>query len=283
MLDPHEEIVVFAVGVSKDGKLGKLSYEKFTTKSPELTGTGNVNLEFLGATINTLEYKVTLTDGAKKVRIGAFDGVSWSKVKDDLDWVFYDENNRGSWQEFNADQLAKTDGKVTIYTTSANTNYYIRAVAIDALGNVSPVREFPNQTTLKEEEIKPMDFTLGKGEATIKVINEKSNFYPADKLWDVELTYSVTKGANTVEVYKIMCSAMKDDPAAILKDITERYPTANRLPSPIQFDTEYLQTAMEDYDASWGGSILVIVTKDTDGNYKIADYYVARADKSVTE
>lgn len=292
MFDPHEEVVVFAVGVSKDGKLGKLSYEKFTTKSPELTGTGSANLEFLGATINTLEYKVTLTDGAKKVRIGAFDGVSWSKVKDDLDWVFYDENNRGSWQEFNADQLAKTDGKVTIYTTSANTNYYIRAVAIDALGNVSPVQEFPNQTTAKEEEVEKIDFSLGKGEAKINVIKEETFFEPGNPNWGtkddwtLDLTYTVTKGANTEIVYRRILQETKDTPEAIKAAVEDIYQTPDDFSTYSEikeFDVERQETSMADYDANWGGSILVLITKDTDGNYKIADYYVAKPDHSVKE
>lgn len=285
MFDPHEEVVVFAVGVSKDGKLGKLCYEKFMTKSPELTGTGRVELEFQGATINTLDYKVTLLDGATKVRIAALQSLN------DLEWIFYDENNRGTWQEFTADQLAKTGGKVSIYALP-NTTYYIRAAAIDALGNVSPVQAFPDQTTAKEPEVEKIDFSLGKGEAKINVVKEETFFEPGNPNWGtkddwtLDLTYTVTKGANTEIVYRRILQETKDTPEAIKAAVEDIYQTPDDFSTYSEikeFDVERQETSMADYDANWGGSILVLITKDTDGNYKIADYYVAKPDHSVKE
>lgn len=290
MLDPHEEIVVFAVGVSKDGKLGKLAYEKFMTKSPVLEGNGHVELEFQSATVNSLSYKVTLSNGAKKVRIGAYDGSTWYKVMDDLDWVFYDENNRGSWQEFTEAELTAAGGIVEIAAPYANTSYKIRAVTIDALGNVSPVQEFPDQTTAKEAEVEKIDFSLGKGEATINVVKEETFFEPGNPAWGtgdnwtLDLTYTVTKGANTEIVYRRILQDTKETPEAIRAAVEDIYQTPDDFSTYSEikeFGVERQETSMADYDASWGGSILVLITKDKDGNYKIADYYVAKPDHSI--
>lgn len=271
--DPNTEFIIYAIPITADGKVGKLCYKSFRTELPAFEGTGSVDIEFESATANTLTYSVWPSDNAKAVRI-----VHENKFllrENEIPIYFYTETNP-RYVEYTMEELNKMNFTVTFENLQPDNVHFIRAVTVDADGKMSPIQSFPDQRTLPEGggEITEIDFSKGKGEVTFTVVKEDQ--IVEDDFVSIDLTYKVEKGANTVEAYKVILSDIKDDMDQIEAACKSRL-DPNDLPTPITFGAELTQTSMVTYDAYWGGSAIAIVTKDTDGNFKIAYVYFAKA------
>lgn len=276
ILDPNMEVVVYAIPITADGKLGKLCYERFKTDLPAFDGAGSLALEFKEATIGSLTFNATLTD-AKSVRILCVPVDFFSVYEKNLEMTMYDPINRNVWKEFTAAEISAAGNTVTFERLLEDTEYVLRAVTIDAQDKISPVQSFPNAKTLKEggEVETGVDFSKGKGQITFNIISEERT---SDEYGSyIDLTYSVTKGANTVAAYRIPISEiMLNDMAAVEEECKGWFSDPDFLPKELEFDTEITQGSMSASDPDYGGSALAIVTKDTDGNFKIAYVYFAK-------
>ncbi len=276
ILEPGQQVVAYAIPITADGKVGKLCYENFTIGRPEFKGAGNLALSLQSATSSSLILKADLTD-AVSARILCVPSYFFeANYKDRLEILMYYEENSKIWKEYTAAEIAAAGNTLTFDNLLEETPYTLRAVTVDAQGLISPIQEYPDMSTLKGggEEETTIDFSKGKGEATLKVVKEDRAPYPDGDALD--LTYMVEKGANTVEAYQHFLSGIKNTPEAVEEDCKEWFTPsdANR----IEFGTEIFKEWVETYfDSGWqiyGGGI-AIITKDTDGNYKIADYYFA--------
>lgn len=276
--NPNTEFIVYAIPITADGKVGKLCYEKFTTTLPAFDGTGRVDMTFQTATANSLTYKVALS-GAQSVRILHVPSYFFPNYKDNLEMLMYDKANSKVWTEYTAAELTAADNTITFENLLAETTYVLRTVTLDANGRISPVQEFPDQATLAdggsgEAEI---DFSKGTGEITFNIISETSK-QDGDGNWMVDMSFSVTKGANTAEAYIIPLSDIMDN-AADVEASCKSFMDPTDLPAPLVFGQTYERTDLFDYDKTWGGSGIAIVTRDNAGNFRVAHYYIAKATK----
>lgn len=286
VFEPKTEIYVYAIPVTADGKLGKLCYQKFTSGIPQLTGTGTVNVMFMKEDPHgQFQFYVELDNNATSTRIIVVDENNHGMIAQDLDWVFSDPKQNYWWTEYSAEDLKKTDGVITMPAIYEDKKYHVYAVAITADNQISPVKQFDDVKSEPAPVVTTIDYSLGKGEATINVISEQTYYTPGDnwspEMWDVDLTYRITKGANTKTVYRILSTDTLDDKEEILAAINEHYSEISDYKnlSPVTtFDTDLTQAYAPVYDNQWGGTAIILVTVDTDGNYAIADYYVIKGD-----
>lgn len=276
--DPNTEFIIYAIPITADGKVGKLCYEKFTTTLPAFDGTGRIDMTFQTATINSLTYKVAL-NGAESVRILNVPDYFFSNYEKNLEMIMYDKANSKVWTEYTKAELAAAGNTLTFENLLTETKYVLRAVTIDANGKISPVQSFPDQSTLAdggsgETEI---DFSKGTGEITFNILSETSK-QDGDGNWMVDMSFSVTKGANTAEAYIIPLSDIMDN-AADVEASCKSFMDPTDLPTALVFGQTYERTDLFDYDNTWGGSGVAIVTKDNAGNFRVAHYYIAKATK----
>lgn len=296
-LEPNTDVYVYAIGVTADGKLGKLCYEKLTSASPELDGKGGVNVEFVNEEpLGTLNFKVTLTDGATSARVMVVDKNNYSMVSGDLEWVFTDEAQDYRWTEVTVADLEASKGIVSFPALYPSTTYYVHAVAITDDGAVSPVKDFATVKSEAEPEPEKIDYSLGKGKATIENAKEQTYYVPSDgwapESWEVDLTYNISKGENTDKVYKVLIREMTLDindeeqgMADVKAYIEEKYPTEEDYEylSPVEdFTQVFTQQYCPTYDSYYGGTVIALVTVDADGNYSVADYHVVIGDTDST-
>ncbi len=290
-MKPDTEFIVYAIPIDKEGKIGKVVYQKVKTAAPVFDGAGEItNVSFPDQqTSERLPVEITVNDEVEFVRI------LWDMGKGpgslDLNWVMSDEDSRDvNWHEYAVADLAslKTDeGGLRI--TSPGYDYYLRAVTVDKNGKLSEVIDLvekagkgTNGIKTKEEEIiqSTTDWT-GNGALTLSLEGTGTTdegMYTAD--------LKVTKGNNTKRVYMVKWAgeAQPGDIDDFVKTLSffdtfdpEATPTVGAVTVVLDAsDSEKTTTEefMDEYSASWGGDARIYVTLDNDGKLSIADWYI---------
>lgn len=178
---PESDIYVYAIAITADGKLGKLSYSKFTTKAPELKGDGTVKLTFVNEDpLGVLNFTLELENGATGARVMVMDETNFKSlnIAANLEWIFSDAGQGDYWTEYTAADLAEKDNKIMLPANYPGVKYHVYAAAINPDGNVSPYQKFDDITSLTEPVKEGIDYSLGTGEATITVIKEETFYTP---------------------------------------------------------------------------------------------------------
>lgn len=290
-MKPDTEFIVYAIPIDKEGKIGKVVYQKVRTAAPVFDGAGEITaVDFPEQqTPERLPVKITVNDEVEFVRI------LWDMGKGpgslDLNWVMSDEDSRDvNWHEYAVADLAslKTDeGGLRI--TSPGYDYYLRAVTVDKNGKLSEVIDLvekagkgTNGIKTKEEEViqSTTDWT-GNGALTLSLEGTGTTdegMYTAD--------LKVTKGNNTKRVYMVKWAgeAQPGDIDDFVKTLSffdtfdpEATPTVGAVTVVLNAsDSEKTTTEefMDEYSASWGGDARIYVTLDNDGKLSIADWYI---------
>lgn len=295
-MEPTWPIYIYAVAIDENGQMGELCYEKFSTQTPVLDGTATVDLEFVKAEENSLEFKVTLSEDASAIRLMA---TTKSLKEADVQWTFVDPELSYEYIQKAAYEVKYSN--LVVENLNPGTTYSIYAVAVGRDGKISPVKEFTKQKTKEEVIPEPIDFSLGTGEAKLVKVSAITYYSPADiyspEAWSVDYTYKVETGANTVNVYLIkMQDALSTvsekgedgkwhDRKETIEDsvlrMCETDVEMRERTKFTEFGVEKTEQYMQDHDETWGGSAIILVTEDADGHFKIADYYVAVADHNV--
>lgn len=290
-MKPDTEFIVYAIPIDKEGKIGKVVYQKVKTAAPVFDGAGVITaVDFPEQqTPERLPVEITVNDEVEFVRI------LWDMGKGpgslDLNWVMSDEDSRDvNWHEYAVADLAslKTDeGGLRI--TSPGYDYYLRAVTVDKNGKLSEVIDLvekagkgTNGIKTKEEEViqSTTDWT-GNGALTLSVEGTgmtDAGMYTAD--------LKVTKGNNTKRVYMVKWAG-EAQPGGIddfVKTLSffdtfdpEATPTVGAVTVVLDAsDSEKTTTEefMDEYSASWGGDARIYVTLDNAGKLSIADWYI---------
>ena len=290
-MKPDTEFIVYAIPIDKEGKIGKVVYQKVKTAAPVFDGAGEItNVSFPDQqTSERLPVDITVNDEVEFVRI------LWDMGKGpgslDLNWVMSDEDSRDvNWHEYAVADLAslKTDeGGLRI--TSPGYDYYLRAVTVDKNGKLSEVIDLvekagrgTNGIKTKEEEViqSTTDWT-GNGALTLSLEGTgmtDAGMYTAD--------LKVTKGNNTKRVYMVKWAgeAQPGDIDDFVKTLSffetfdpEATPTVGAVTVVLDAsDSEKTTTEefMDEYSASWGGDARIYVTLANDGKLSIADWYI---------
>lgn len=290
-MKPDTEFIVYAIPIDKEGKIGKVVYQKVRTAAPVFDGAGEITaVDFPEQqTPERLPVEITVNDEVEFVRI------LWDMGKGpgslDLNWIMSDEDSRDvNWYEYAVADLASLntdEGGLRI--TSPGYDYYLRAVTVDKNGKLSEVIDLvekagkgTNGIKTKEEEViqSTTDWT-GNGALTLSLEGTGTT---DDGMYTADL--KVTKGNNTKRVYMVKWAgeAQPGDIDDFVKTLSffetfdpEATPTVGAVTVVLDAsDSEKTTTEefMDEYSSSWGGDARIYVTLDNDGKLSIADWYI---------
>ena len=284
------QYVAYAIAI-KDGKVGEVAYTTFKTLRPSLSGEAEiVAAEIVPQTTHeTLTVKLTTDDKATKVRLYAAPASDHAAYADNLEYIMDSDHYQNYREEYEiVDGVATC--VVNIYHPTAN--YYLYASAVDGNGRagemvcVATLAGLDTEYYTTIEEVEPELGISFEGTATVDMV--------VTILDTVDDRISITlntdsRSANAEKVWVIRFNGMIKDIEENVKYSFSEYTEINRLLGsykeakvgyPLKYedggsswDPKY--EALQSYDATWGGDILVAVTLDTDGNFRIHSYYAA--------
>ena len=280
----------YAIAI-KDGKVGNVAFEKFTTKTPSLTGVAKITaVEILEQTTHEiLTVKLTADNNATKVRLYAAPETDHAAYKDNLEYIMDADGYQNYREEYTiVDGVATAD--VNIY--HPGTNYYLYAVAVDNNGKAGEMvcvaqlagRDTEYCTTIEEiaEEVN-IDLTgtgtvdmvitvTGKSDDRISLtVNTDTRSANAQKVWLIRFNGFVTDIEDNVK-YAFSEYADTKKVLGSYKEAKVGYPLKYE-DGGSSWDPKY--EALQEYDATWGGDILVAVVLDTNDKFNIYSYYAA--------
>ncbi|MBQ5594315.1 MAG: hypothetical protein IIU78_01270 [Alistipes sp.] len=275
----------------KDGKIGEVAFEKFTTKTPSLTGVAKItSAEIVEQTSHESVTVLLSTDSnATKVRLYAAPSNDHAAYKDNLEYIMDANTYQNYREEYNVVDGVAT-ATVNIYHPGSN--YYMYAVAVDKEGKAGEMvcvarmagLDSDFYTTIEEiiEEIN-VDLT---GTATVDLqitIKEQVD----DR---ISLTVNTdTRSDNAVKVWLVRFNGKINEIEDNVRYSLSEYADTKRLLGsykeakvgyPLKYedggsDWDPKYEALQEYSAQWGGDILVAVTLDSDGKFRIHSYYAA--------
>ena len=284
------QYVAYAIAI-KDGKVGEVAYTTFKTLRPSLSGEAEiVDAEIVPQTTHeTLTVKLTTDNKATKVRLYAAPASDHAAYADNLEYIMDSDHYQNYREEYEiVDGVATC--VVNIYHPTAN--YYLYASAVDGNGHagrmvcVATLAGLDTEYYTTIEEVEPELGISFEGTATVDMV--------VTILDTVDDRISITlntdsRSANAEKVWVIRFNGMIKDIDENVKYSLSEYADTNRLLGsykeakvgyPLKYedggsswDPKY--EALQSYDATWGGDILVAVTLDTDGNFRIHSYYAA--------
>ena len=283
---PGARRVIWAIGVDAAGNIGKVDRAFFT--APRYSPKGKASITSVDKMENAADCKsvsvtVSLSENAKKLRVLAASDVDWSAYSSDTNYWLYlpAEDGGGVYNEYDV-----VDGKATFQVRFINDDnrksYFIFAAAVDENGDLSYSKNLVSTYTswslsswpipVKEDETFTLD---GKGEVSIAVSEKfvQSSFdgdsYKAD--------FTITPGANAAAVYCIPFVWDTSEYATIDKYIAETYKKKSDFPTSSIFYRKFSGTdavkflnkqGMQKFDETYGGSVVLFFTEDTDGKIK---------------
>ena len=280
----------YAIAI-KDGKVGDVAFKKFTTVTPSLSGVAKItSAEIVEQTSHeTLTVLFTADNNATKIRLYAAPSTDYAADKDNLEYIL-DANGYQNYRE----EFEVTEGeavaKVDIY--HPGDNYYLYASAVDKSGKAGEMVCVARMSGLNTDYYTTIEEIIDEGNvdytgsATVDMVVEV--------LAKVEDRISVSvntdaRSANAAKVWLIRFNGKIEDIEDKVKYAFSEYLDTNKILGsykeakvgyPIKyedggssFNPKY--EALQEYDTSWGGDIIVAVTLDTDGKFKMHSYYAA--------
>jgi hypothetical protein len=284
------QYVAYAIAI-KDGKVGEVAYTTFKTLRPSLTGVAKItSAEILEQTSHeTLTVVLGVDSNATKVRLYAAPASDHAAYADNLEYIMDSDHYQNYREEYEV-----VDGVATcvvnIYHPTAN--YYLYASAVDGNGRagrmvcVATLAGLDTEYYTTIEEVEPELGISFEGTATVDMV--VTILKTVDDCISITLNTD-SRSANAEKVWVIRFNGMIKDIDENVKYSLSEYADTKRLLGsykeakvgyPLKYedggsswDPKY--EALQSYDATWGGDILVAVTLDTDGNFRIHSYYAA--------
>lgn len=279
----------YAIAI-KDGKVGKVTFEKFTTVVPKLSGVAKITgAEILEQTSHEIvTVKLMADSNATKVRLYAAPETDHAAYAENLEFIM-DATEYQNYRE----EYALVDGvataEVAIYHPGSK--YYMYAVAVDGEGKAGEMvcvatlagHTTDYYTTIEEivEEYKHKFDGTGTVDMVVTITGQEDD--------RISLTVNTdTRSANADTVWVIRFNGFISEIEDNVKYTFEEWPEENMRGSykeaikgyPLKYedggsawDPKY--EALQEYSASWGGDVLVAVVLDTAGKLKIHSYYPA--------
>ena len=284
-----ETYYAYAIAI-KDGKVGKVTFEKFTTVVPKLSGVAKITgAEILEQTSHEIvTVKLMADSNATKVRLYAAPETDHAAYAENLEFIM-DATEYQNYRE----EYALVDGvataEVAIYHPGSK--YYMYAVAVDGEGKAGEMvcvatlagHTTDYYTTIEEivEEYKHKFDGTGTVDMVVTITGQEDD--------RISLTVNTdTRSANADTVWVIRFNGFISEIEDNVKYTFEEWPEENMRGSykeaikgyPLKYDDggsawDPKYEALQEYSASWGGDVLVAVVLDTDGKLKIHSYYPA--------
>ena len=280
----------YAIAI-KDGKIGDVSFKKFATKTPSLTGVAKItSAEIVEQTSHESVTVLLGTDSnATKVRLYAAPSNDHAAYKDNLEYIM-DANTYQNYRE----EYEIVDGVATAVVDiyHPGTNYYLYAVAVDQDGKAGEMvcvaqmagLETEYYTTIEEVEDEinidlngtgTVDMVIsitGKSEDRISLtVNTDTRSANAQKVWIIRFNGNITQIEDEVK-YAFAEYADTKKVKGSYKEGKVGYPLKYE-DGGSDWDPKY--EALQEYNATYGGDVLVAVVLDTDGKFNIYSYYAA--------
>lgn len=283
---PGARRVIWAIGVDAAGNIGKVDRAFFT--APRYSPKGKATITSVDKMENAADCKsvsvtVSLSENAKKIRVLAASDVDWSAYASDTNYWLYlpAEDGGGVYNEYDV-----VDGKATFqvrFITGDNRkSYFIFAAAVDENGDLSYSKNLVSTYTswsqtswpipVKEDETFTLD---GKGKVSVAVSESfVQSSFDGDSY---KATFTITPGANAAAVYCIPFVWDTSEYATIDKYIAETYKKKSDFPTSSIFYKKFSGTdavkflnkqGMQKFDETYGGSVVLFFTEDTDGKIK---------------
>jgi hypothetical protein len=284
------EYVAYAIAI-KDGKVGEVAYTTFRTLRPSLSGVAKVTAAEIEPQTSheTLTVKLTVDENATKVRLYAAPASDHSAYADNLTFIMDAKEYQNYREEYDiVDGVATC--VVNIYHPTAN--YYMYASAVDANGYAGEMVCVATLAGLETEYVTTIAEVIeegslsykGTGDATLtgKVIE----VVQGEEL-RVHISLTATNFSDNVDkAWFIRFNGKTDDVEAQVKEALSEYAETKRVIGSYKiakedWEVKYVDggsdwdpkyEALQSYDASWGGDIIVMVILDTDGKVKIDSY-----------
>lgn len=279
----------YAIAI-KEGKVGKVTFEKFTTVVPKLSGVAKITgAEILEQTSHEIvTVKLMADSNATKVRLYAAPETDHAAYAENLEFIM-DATEYQNYRE----EYALVDGvataEVAIYHPGGK--YYMYAVAVDGEGKAGEMvcvatlagHTTEYYTTIEEivEEYKHKFDGTGTVDMVVTItgqeddrisltVNTDTRSANADKVWLIRFNGTIGEIEDNV---KYAFSEWPEDMVrGAYKEAKVGYPLKYE-DGGSSWDPKY--EALQEYSASWGGDVLVAVVLDTDGKLKIHSYYAA--------
>ena len=285
------DYVAYAVAI-KDGKIGEVAYTTFRTLRPSLTGEAKITAAEIEAQTSheTLTVKLTADAAAKKVRLYAAPASDHSAYADNLEYIMDADDYQNYREEYDIVNGVATC-VINIYHPAAN--YYLYASAVDANGRAGEMVCVATLADLETEYVTTMEEVIaegslsynGTGDATLKVevievVDDRISAHltatkfsaNVDTVWFIRYNGKIAEAE--AQVKSSLIEYVEENGKIIgsykiaKQDIAVKY-----IDGGSSWDPKY--EALQSYDDSWGGDVVVMVILDTDGKVKIHSYYAA--------
>ncbi len=279
---PGTDYVISAIPVDAYGNIGKVTYYSSATATVSFNGEGKImNAEISQSTYEYLNISLTLNAEAKQVRLLCMSATDYSAagIASDLDWIMYDANTYSHyWTEYDADEVSD----ITVAVSRPGQRYYIKAVTVDADGEISEVQDVvmlaegtETYATL-EEVVEEEDGVSLNGIGEVEVTYEEGDGDGYSMIYDVNFT--VTKDENVAIAYRVLLrETLLSDVEEKIKENFANYPTTvTGSYVELSFDGDTATTSasyLDYYDNNWGGTLVVFVTVDLNGDLNISKVY----------
>ena len=284
------EYVAYALAI-KDGKVGDVAFTTFKTLRPSLSGVANIVAAEIEpqTTHETLTVKLTVDDAATKVRLYAAPASDHAAYAENLVFIMDSDNYQNYREEYEVVDGVAT-AVVSIYHPGAN--YYLYASAVDTNGRAGAIAcvaqlaglDTEYYTTIEEiVDEGGMDYT-GTGSATLSV----EVIEVVDERVSAILTAS-NYSENVDTVWFIRYNGLISDVETQVKEAFAEYLEEETIIGSYKIAKQGIGIKYEDggsdwnpkydalleYNATYGGDIIVMVILDTDGKLNIHSYYAA--------
>ena len=284
------QYVAYAIAI-KDGKVGEVAYTTFKTLRPSLSGEAKiVKAEIVPQTTHeTLTVKLTTDNKATKVRLYAAPASDHAAYADNLEYIMDSDHYQNYREEYEiVDGVATC--VVNIYHPTAK--YYLYASAVDGNGRAGEmvcVAQLAGLntdycTTIEEiiEEAKidlsgtgTVDLVINiSGQVDDRIsltVNTDSRSANAKKVWLIRFNGFVAGIEDEVK-YAFSEYAETKKVKGSYKEAKVGYPLKYE-DSGSDWDPKY--EALQEYNTTYGGDILVAVVLDTNDKFCIYSYYTA--------
>ncbi|MBO7261536.1 MAG: hypothetical protein J6U95_01235 [Alistipes sp.] len=286
-----ETYYAYAIAI-KDGKVGEVTFEKFTTVVPKLSGISKITgAEILEQTSHEIvTVKLMADSNATKVRLYAAPETDHAAYAENLEFIM----NATEYQNYR-EEYTLVDGvataEVAIYHPGSK--YYMYAVAVDGEGKAGEMvcvatlagHSTEYYTTIEEivEEYKHKFDGTGTVDMVVTItgqeddsdrisltVNTDNRSANADKVWLIRFNGTIAEIEDNV---KYAFSEWPENRVlGSYKEAKVGYPLKYE-DGGSSWDPKY--EALQEYSGTWGGDVLVAVVLDTDGKLKIHSYYAA--------
>ena len=283
------EYVAYALAI-KDGKIGDVAFEKFTTVIPRLTGVAKITAaEIIEQTSHdTLSVKLTADSNATKVRLYAAPATDHAAYMENLEYIMDADAYQNYREEY---ELVDGVATATVDIYHPGSNYYLYAVAVDGEGKAGEIACVATLAGLDTEYYTTIEEIIDDGSLPLNGTGTVDLVVTITGKVDDRISITLntdTRSANADKVWIIRFNGKIADIRNTVKEAFENYPDGEIIGSykeakvgyPLKYedggsswDPKY--EALQEYDATWGGDILVAVVRDTEGKLNIYSYYAA--------